>query len=82
MSIYSILTCCLNYIFDVIMISLFAHIECCINIIILVLLLFCFTICYAALLKLHVYFILTNYDVIHAIMINMMSDLPIFRNIS
>ena len=32
----------------------------------------------------HVYFILTNYeyDVIHTIMISMMSDLPIPRNIS
>ena len=45
------------------------------NLIILVLLLFCFTFCYEALLKLlHVYFIITNYDVIHTIMISMMSD--------
>ena len=40
-------------------------------IIILVLLLFCFTICYEALLELHVYFILTNYDVIQTVMISM-----------
>ena len=51
-------------------------------IIILVLLLFCFTICYEALLELHVYFILTNYDVIHTIMISMMTDLPISRKLN
>ena len=32
---------------------------------------FCFTICYEELLKLHVHFILSNYDVIHIIMISM-----------
>ena len=47
---------------------------------ILVLLLFCFTICYETLLELHVYFIPTNYDVIHTSMISMMTDLPISRN--
>ena len=47
-----------------------------------VLLLVCFTNCYETLLELHVYFIVTNYDVIHTIMISMMSDLHISRNIS
>ena len=49
---------------------------------ILVLLLFCFTFCYEALLKLHAYFLFNNYDVTHTIMISMISDLPISRNIS
>ena len=51
-------------------------------IIILVLLLFCFTICYEALIELHVYFRFTNYDVIHTIINSMITDLPISRNIS
>ena len=46
------------------------------------LLLICFTFCYEAFLKLHIYLILTNYDDIHIIMISMMSDLPIPKNIS
>ena len=34
-----------------------------------------------ALLELNVYFILTNYDVIHIIMISVMTDLPISRKV-
>ena len=48
----------------------------------LILLLVCFTNCYEALIELHVYFIFTSCDVIHIIMISMMLDLPISRNIS
>ena len=40
------------------------------------------TICYEALLELHVYVILTTYGIIYTIMISMMSDLPMSRNIS
>ena len=45
----------------------------------LVFLLYCFTNCYEAWLELHVYFILTNYVVIHTTMISMMTDLHIPR---
>ena len=57
LSVYGILTCCLNYICDV----YYNYLS---------IITICFTNCYEAWLELHVYFILTNYDVSHAIMIS------------